>query len=145
MEQPILNPSRFGLAEFERQDWVATAEMGIKPEDLLDPGYWAHVSARMKPFDRIEIRAEDGSWIAELLVLGCDRNWAKIHIMSAHNLTNTDVSQTQSASIQHKVEWKGPHKKFVVIRLADSNILKEGIADKAEAYLWMREHEKVTG
>lgn len=139
----ILNPSRCNLVEYERQDWVVTAEQGTDLSDLVDPGFWAHVSARMKPYDHIEVRVDDGSWLVQLLVLDCSRNWAKVYVLAEHHLTTTDVSQSQAA--KHSVEYKGPHKKHCVIRKSDSECVKEGISTKEEAYRWMAEHEKATG
>ncbi len=54
----ILNPQRMKLAEYERQDWVINAEDGTSPDDLKDPGFWAHVSAQMKPYDHVEVRID---------------------------------------------------------------------------------------
>lgn len=136
----VLNPSRMRLSEYETQNWVCTAEQGTTVKDLLQPSYWAHTSANFKPYDHIEVRIDDGIWLVELLVLGCDRNWAKVHLLSEHKLTTSDVSQSQAA--KHEVQWKGPHLKHCVIRLSDSEIVKEGISDKKEAYVWMANHEK---
>ena len=77
----ILNPSRLQGAEYARQDWVVNAEEGTKISDVLDPAYWAHTSAQMKPYDRIEVRLETGEWILELLVLSADRNWARVQVL----------------------------------------------------------------
>lgn len=138
----ILNPSRFELVEYERQDWIVTAEMGTVLSDLIDPGYWAHVSAKMKPYDQIQVRVDDGSWLVNLLVLDCSRNWAKVYVMSEHKLTTADVSRSQAES--YSVEYKGPHRKFCVIRKSDNDAVHEGEADKETAIQWMLNHEKIT-
>ena len=36
----VLNPQRFKLAEFARQDFVVEAEEGTTVEDILAPAYW---------------------------------------------------------------------------------------------------------
>lgn len=138
-----IDPGRMRLAEYERQDWVANAPEGSAIEDILQPGFWSLMAAQMKPYDRVEVRADDGTWLAEVLVLGCDRTWAKVHLLSSHQLTTADVSQSQSA--KYDVIWKGPQKKWIVLRLADQTIVKEGIPTKDEGFAWMREHEKVVG
>jgi len=139
----VLHPSRMGGSEYLRQDWVCTAEQGTQIEDLLDPAYWAHVSAQFKPYDHVEVRIDDGTWLVQLLVLEASRNWARVHLLQEHKLTTSDVSQTQATAPKHKVEWKGPHLKHCVIRIADSEVVKDGISDKRDAYLWMNNHEKV--
>jgi hypothetical protein len=138
----ILNPSRIQLAEYQRNDWVGTAEQGTTIDDLLQPGYWSHKAQDMKPYDRVEMRIDDGIWMVELLVLEVGRNWAKVKLLHEHRLTIADIAQTQIAKL-HKVEWKGPHLKHVVIRLSDDEIVKDGISSKVDAEQWIADHEKV--
>lgn len=135
-------PGRMKLAEYERQDWVVNAEFGTNIQDVLDPAYWAHVASRFKPYDHIEVRSEDGSWIAKFLVLGCDRTWAKIHLLSEHKLTTTDISLSQAIK-KHDAQWRGPEHKWSVIRLSDKEVIKVKFDSKEEANRWIVEHEKV--
>jgi hypothetical protein len=137
----ILNPQRMRLAEYERQDWIVNAEEGTTPDDLKDPGYWAHMSAQLKPYDHIEVRIDNGEWVAELLVLSCDRNWAKVYPLSFHDLRK--AGDVEVASEKYEVAFKGPQFKWSVIRMSDGEKLKTGCADKAEAASWLREHEKI--
>jgi hypothetical protein len=137
----ILNPHRIGLAEQKRQEWVVDAEEGTTIADLLEPGYWGHVSAQFQPYDHVEVRLETGEWLAELLVMGVGRNWAKVYLVTKHELQ--PVEDTPPA-IKHKVEWKGPHRKHAVIRVADSEVVQEGFSEKSEAVTWMLNHERVT-
>lgn len=137
----MIQESRFKLAQYDRQDWVVNCEYGTTTEDILDPGYWALVAKLMKPYDHIEARAEDGSWIVYLVVTGCDRAWARVAVDRTLKLTTPDVAQTQT--VKHRVEWKGPQYKYSVIRVADSEKLRDGFVSKDEAYVWLREHERV--
>jgi len=130
------------LTEFGRQDWVATVEEDTNLESVLDPAFWANTAVQMKPYDHIEVRCEDGSWIADLVVLGCDRNWARVHLKHEYKLTTSDVSLTQAK--KHEAKWKGPHLQFCVIRLSDSQVISEKHQTKEAAALWMSEHERVT-
>src|SRR5690349_19984275 len=75
---PVIMPDRIGLAEHKRQDWVADVPVGIRVEDLLAPEYWAHKSIEFKPYDTIEARADDGSYIDYLRVLYADRSYANV-------------------------------------------------------------------
>jgi hypothetical protein len=140
---PQVMPERMFEAEYQRTQWVADVEVGVKVEDLANPAFWAHVSSKMRPYDHVEVRAEDGTWMAQLLVLACDRNWAKLHLLHHHNLTTSDVSLSQAA--KYDVQYKGPHKKHCVVRLADGEEIKTGISTKDEAHGVMREYEKTVG
>ena len=137
----ILSPARIGLADAKRQDWVVDAEEGTTVSDVLDPVYWSHVSASMQPYDRIDVRLETGEWLLELIVMGVGRNWAKTFLAAKHELQPVDDAPP---SVKHKVEWKGPHLKHCVIRLADGEVIAKGMSEKTEAIAWMANHERVT-
>jgi len=139
---PVMAPGRMRLAEYDRQDWVANVEDPLTLEDILDPAFWAHMAAQLKPYDHIEARADDGTWVADLVVLGCDRTWAKVALKAKYNLTTKDVSLSQAH--KHTVEWKGPQHRFAVVRTSDSVMVKSGFQEKGDAALWVKEHEQVT-
>lgn len=138
----VLVEARMKPAEYERNDWVANVEFGHTIEDVLDPGYWAFTAPKLKPYDHIEARSEDGTWVADLIVCGCDRTWAKVALKQKFNLTTQDVSQSQAS--KHTVEWKGPQLRFGVVRTSDATIVKDGFREKAQAEAWMKEHEQTT-
>lgn len=138
-----ITQNRMRLAEFDRQEWVANAEFGTTVDDIQEPGYWAHMAAQLKPYDHIEVRAEDGTWIAHLVVMGCDRTWAKVVVDRVMTLTTKDVAMSQAS--KYEIAWKGPQHRHAVIRSADREMVKSGFQTREEAGLWMREYEKVTG
>ena len=138
----VLNPQRMGLAEQMRQDWVINAEDGTKIQDVLDPAYWAHVAPQFQIYDHIEVRLETGEWMLELIVLDVGRNYARVYVAQKHEFAEVELERPLN-SISHKVEWKGPHRKHVVIRIADSAAIQEGFSSKAEAVTWMENHIRV--
>jgi len=142
-ESPILNPSRINLAEYVRQDWVVNAEEGTTVEQAQDPAYFAHVAAKFKPYDHIEVRAEDGAWIAEFLVVDCSRTWAKVFTLSYHKLA--EKVEASKPEAKYKVAWKGPQRLHAVIRVADNAIISEGHSSAEIAQLALKQHEQVTG
>lgn len=139
----ILNPQRMGLAEQLRQDWVVNAEEGTSIQDVLDTGYWAHMASQLQLYDHIEVRLETGEWILELIVLDIGRNYARVYVAQKHDFGEVDL-QVPVGAISHKVEWKGPQRKYVVIRISDSAPLQEGFTSKPEALVWMENHIKVS-
>lgn len=141
--QPTLTSGRFKLAEGVRNVWAANLEYGLTLEDILAPSYWAFVAPQLTPYDQIEARAEDGSWVAYLIVTGVDRTWARVAVDRVVKLTTSDVSITQAAA--HDVVWKGPQLKYTVVRLSDSAKIKEGFKTKDEAAFWLREYERTVG
>lgn len=137
---PVLMPDRFGEAEFKRHDFVVDAEAGTTLDQLMDPAFWSHVSQQMDPFDHIEVRSEDGAWIAYLVVLFAERNYARVAMDRVIMIEQN--TEAPAASVRHRVEWKGPHYRFAVIRASDDQMLEKGFKTKFEAETWMRNHEK---
>ena len=127
----ILPPNQCQLAEVWRQDWVVIAEEGTTIEDIKRPEYWAHVAAFMQPFNRVELRPESGEWTADLIVVETGRNWAKVHVVAVHNFS--EANATAVPADKYRIEFKGPHKKHVVIRNTDNAVMQDGIPSKAEA------------
>lgn len=141
-EVVICDPARVNLVEQVRQDWVVDVADGVSLAKCLMPEFWSHKSQYFKPFDHIELRADDGTWTADLVVLGCDRNWARVHLKHEYKLTTSDVSMTQAK--KHEIKFKGSHLKFCVIRLSDQQIVREKCNTEDDARLWMTEHERTT-
>lgn len=138
--KPVIMPDRVGLAENKRQDWVVDVPVSVTLEQAMEPSYWAHVAELMEPLDHIELRCEDGSWVADLIVQFCERNYARVVLK---NLTKLEpVTDAPANAIDHKVQWKGPVLKFCVIRVSDDKIIKQGIKSKPLAYDELQEHEK---
>lgn len=149
-----LDASNFSQAESIVNEYFATIEQGTTRAEVLKPEFFAHIATKLRPYTEIRVVCEDGSLYARLLVLAAERTWARVHVLEWHDLTVKDVSQSQAESVQtpatpataarHRVEWKGPHHKWSVIRNADNEYVHEGDNTREDAELWLREHEKVT-
>ena len=135
-----INPSRVKLAHYDRQEWVVNAEITHNREDLLKPEYWAHIAQQLNPYDHIEVRSEDGTWMAELIVVQADRTWAKVVEKGFYEFITADAIPDGASN--YKVEWKGPQHRFCVIRVSDSAMLHKDCRTKQEAEDWLRDHEK---
>lgn len=130
-----LQPSRLKYAEHERQQWFVVPEHGTPFEALLDPAYWAHVSAKFRPCDQIEVHAEDGSYYARLLVRDAGKLYAKVAKLEHVELDKIDVLQGGVMALEgHAIKWRGPIHKWSVVR--GSDVLKDSLSKtEAEAYL----------
>lgn len=151
IREPRLGPTAFEVADYKRTMYRGMVERGIMPDDVIHPAYWAYHAAKLKPWDRVELCAEDGTWFGEYLVLGCDRTWARVFPLRVIMLTTADVSETQAAKANSKgmpkgelssyeVRFRGPAKKWSVIRRSDGGILAEGMTQKQDAEAWLNKH-----
>lgn len=137
-----LYTSNIKPAEYIRSCHAATIPINTKPEDLLNPAYWAHVANELKPWGRVEARAIDGTWFAEYLVLDVGRAWAKMHLLAKYNLTSAEESLSEAnTQTGLKVTWRGGDRKWSVVRETDSAVMVEGLG-KDEAQAWLDKHIK---
>src|SRR6266404_9387537 len=75
---PVLMPDRFGLVGQKQNVFVVDLPMTVTLDEALQPSYWAHVAEQLTPLDEIKVRAEDGSFVAYLIVGWCGRNYAHV-------------------------------------------------------------------
>ena len=149
-EQQQIQLSPNGLWPLEHVSTIhdALVGQGVTPQDLLVPAFWAHHSSKLRPWDEIRARAEDGTWMGRYLVLDSSRTWSKVCELSMHRLTTSDVSITQASQDEvadyikaHKVTYRGPHK-WSVVRTSDGAVLMEGKEQKDEATAWLDAHAR---
>ncbi len=142
-EEPRVHQDRFNVSDFSIGRFDHKSQVGVTKAHLLLPEYWTHVSELMTPYSEITVRCDDGTYYAKLLVLDCGRGWAKVKLLQWHDLTTTDVAQTQSVAgnrDDYLIEWKGGTKKHVVIRKSDSQVISEGEHQRKEqAEAWLTE------
>lgn len=141
-----LSPVAATLAEHARNVWVATTERGHFKEDFENPAYWAHIASKLRPWDHIEVRAEDGTFYAEYLVLACDRTWARVRNLSFVSLTDSDVSLSQAEKIigDYEIRFRGK-KRFSVIRRSDNALLQENMHTESDAKKWLEVYLNAQG
>lgn len=139
---PIVVQSRVQSAEHGRNIWLVTAESSEHPEDFLQAEFYGHVAKDFRPMDRIEIITDDGQYWAELIVLTCDRTWAKVHLLREVKLQAVEQSADDGAYL---VRYRGNHLKWCVIRASDKSAIREGEADKASAIAWLETYKRTVG
>ena len=137
--EPQATLQRTQLAEQWRHDWVHNAEEGTTLQDVQSDSYWALMASILTPYDRIEVRVDTGEWLAELLVMQCERTWAKVHLLKCYELAPAEEAPISN---RHKVEYKGPQRKWTVIRGSDMAPVREGFVNRAEANDWLASYEK---
>ncbi len=141
-------PGRCKPAEIARNSWAVTVEHGTNREDLRRPEFWALVGKNFRPYDRIEVRADDGTFFAEYLVVTADRAWAKVHELRFEKLGTQDVSLTQALDAdlrsRYAIKYNGPHLRYCVERKDGEKVerLKDKCQDQAEASAWLEGHLK---
>lgn len=118
-------------AEYKRRDLIATPEVGTSLDEMLEPAYWAHVAKQLQPWDRIDVRAADGTWFAELLVVAVANQAAKVHLLQHVDLGRPAATQVElPAGYELKARGKAG---WCVIRVSDKAVIVEGAGSPADA------------
>lgn len=139
-----LSPGRLQGQEFVMTRHCVTLEEGTTLEDIKDSAFWAHVAPRLKPYDQITVRTDDGLWWAELLVLVVGRTFAKVKVLQHVPLSTTDVDMSVADKIEgYEVKYRGPLCEWSVLRTKDGQLLSEKHKTKGHAQAWLNEHLKV--
>lgn len=129
-----IQPEGFGCTVHD-----AIASSMAQPDDLLDPSYWAHVAAKLNPWDIVRIRSEDGAWYAQVLVLDAQRTGARVKFLAGPIDLKDQIGLPAEALAQFKVLHRGP-RGWSVVRESDKSVLVENKATRGEADEWLREN-----
>src|SRR5262245_31403523 len=120
--------------------WAADIVDGTPFEEILAPDYWSHVAARLKVGDEIRAFAEDGSWLARLLVRDRGYIWAKVAVLERHVFPPLGESGREAA--EFAVEYRGRLQKHAVVRVATGALVLSGFASEGDARTAMSEYVK---
>lgn len=140
--QPI-EEARIKSGDFVRSFYMATAFENTEPTDLLKPEYWAHFAQKLRLRDRIEVWANDGSWIADVVVMGATKNSADVRVLRVDYLDNVrPVGDLPEGLKSYEVRYRGIHSQWSVIRVADNAVVHEGEGSRTAADNWLANHLK---
>lgn len=143
-ERPLVQiiPARCKLADAVRTTHVITVEDASHPEDFLKPEFYSLVARDFVIGGHVEIIDDQMTFFGEYLITACDSTWAKVYPLREVKLV---ASKEMPVLADFSIEYKGPHRKFCVIRLTDKVIVHEGFQDRASANIWLIGYAKTTG
>lgn len=117
-------------------------------DDIMNPTYWSMVAGKFglpgnSLFPRVEAIAEDGSWLADLVVSDFSNSFAAVTVLSYVELAS--ASGLGDVPSGYEVTFAGYQDKWVVIRKSDDRMIETGLKNQAEAKLALQEHLKAIG
>jgi hypothetical protein len=142
MTKPLVG-GRFRAAEYTRTIWQATPEYGTPFEEVLKPGYWSHIAAQVKPWDRIEIKPEDASYFAELIVLVPDKVSVTVGLLYQVVFDEQVIATPPDQTVGFEVKWRGPISKWAALD-PKGNVKQDKFESKELAEAWLKEHLSTT-
>lgn len=137
--QPITR-ANFVLAESKRTNFCAIILHGTTLKDMKQHDYFSNVARKISLFDRIEARAEDDTWWAELLVTYSMAGAIKFEVLNYFELVAPSANAVTIGG--YTIKWAGSVKKHQVIRNSDKVVVKDCIPRKTEAIVWLEQYER---
>lgn len=133
-----MKPTKLDPAEFSVTVYAHTPEIGVDLETLLQPDYWTHVASKLRPGYRIEVLAGDGGWWAMLLVRAVGRHEAIVQCLQ--HVVLGDAQEVTASDMPYEVKWRGPARKFGIVRKADGEVIKDEFPVRELAAKWLNNH-----
>lgn len=139
VKAPALNPSLVKHAEFTRNVWSVTVPPGVPMQSVLDPEFWGHCATKFKVYDKIEVRAQDNKWYAELVVSKVERLAVRVWCILHSDLSSQVAVAPKLESAAYGVSHGGPQK-WRVVRLSDKQVVHHGEPSKEDAEGWLTQY-----
>lgn len=130
-----ISEADFQLSESAQCFFTVTAPVGATREDLLEPGFWVHVTGRLRAMSELTVIAQDCSWYAKLLCL-----YAQGQEVQMRELGFWPIDAVEQLGIEtdkFAVRWAGPTHLWRIIRKDDNVIMQKGFKTRNEAASWM--------
>lgn len=137
IKAPALSPATLKLAEHIRNVWSVTIPPGIPVTSLQAADFWAHCASRLKPYERIECRAQDNAWFAELMVGKVAPQAVQVWVLSYVDLKSQAAAPTLAKAEDFAVTFGGPKHLWRVIRASDKTVIHHGEATEGDAKAWL--------
>lgn len=137
----IMPGDDFGLAEFKQRHHIADVHQDVLESDVLEPGYWAHVADQMKTLDIISCRWQDSSKVVHLRVIRSGARFCNVVRIGFEDLSKGSIERP-AGTINLIAKYKGTVRKWAAVRLSDDHVLHDGMETRAEAEVWIEQHEK---
>lgn len=138
-----LSPARFQGREYSNNDHVVTIESTWTLDDVVKPIFWSSVWQKMRRYDKVSVRVDDGSWYAELLVTQVGTGYVFVQATAFIDFNaQAPVRDAKVDAIEgFEIRERGPFLKWCVIRKADSKVIAEKCDSKIIAEEWLQNHQ----
>lgn len=134
-------PTQLHLSTYYSTEYRIHVHPADTPEDVLDPKWYAHVARRLRPGDTIVFVAEDMSWVMRALVRHVGAHEVFLGVIEHKNF-DAAPADDMTAPEGFEVKWRGPARKYSVVRLSDGAILKDEFPSKEQAIAYMKNKQK---
>jgi len=138
-QKPALpvRPTEFGRAQHQYTRHNAVIPTGMGKDDLTRSDLWDHVAHQLSMYDEVRAIAENGSFVAQMIVTFKHANKVLLEITSFTQLEKVSFEE-QAGLDRYNVKQRGV-KKWCIIDNNDGSVVEELIPTQAEAYKKLEE------
>jgi hypothetical protein len=127
-----LHVSAFSLTPVANNRWTARPAFGTEFDALFAKEYWAHIAAKLRVGDIIDVYPEGAQYYAELYVDRVGKMEASVLPLRKIDLGPLRARPEPVVST-FSVKWRGPKGKYGVVRDADGAVIQSGFITEEEA------------
>ncbi len=140
VKAPAINPTLVRLGEHARNVYVVEIPPGVSLVNLQRPDYWAHCGGKFKAYDRIECRAQDNAWFADLLVRKVEKQSVQVWVLSYVDLRAQIQPAVPTDAADYVVSFGGPKHLWRIVRQSDKSVVHHGEANQSDADAWLAKY-----
>lgn len=140
VKAPALSPALLVQAEFVRNVMFAPIPPGIPFESTLASDFWAHCASRVKPYTKIELRAQDNAWYGELMVRKVEPQAVHVWALCYVDLAAQNTPKLAAVADDFSVTFGGPKHLWRIVRNSDKVVMHHGEANEGDARAWLESY-----
>ena len=138
--EPLRNPQHFGEARFKFRQFSAMVAGNLTAEDLVHRDYWVNFAKQLLPGDEIRCLANDGSFVAYLLVVFVQGTETRMKMLGFHKLEN--IEKTDDLSDDFEIKNGGAAGWYIKVKADGSRLLDKSFKSQAAAITFLTEYQK---
>lgn len=141
-----LPEARFRPGGYIINCWEIEVEHGTSLDEVITPIFWTHVAKHLSMFDEIKVISESRDIYIRLLVVGCDRLSARVHVLEHHDLSETPKFMPSAGLPKEDdffVEYAGKVGKWRFCYKDTKRPVKDKFETREEAESGLKEHLKI--
>lgn len=126
------NPRSFQVAEIARSAFRMQVPVSFEKKDLTESENWRDIVAAYPMIqigNIIEVLREDYEFFANLLVVGKSKDEIFLKIITFTEFSSEKLNEESA----YEILWKGPNKKFAIIRKSDQKEMRDKFTSRDEA------------
>lgn len=133
---PARLPTVLRARVYETAEYTHICAHGVTFEMVTTPAYWTHVAKSVKPFDEIFVKSEDQSFYAHLMVTAVGSR--EVHTATISHVKLSQPGDVEVDDVDAEVTWRGPSRKWSVVRKSDKEVLRDSFENKEIAQRWLK-------